>query len=59
MAFYGEEPDFDLEGDEAVILQVGSFEKIPEKEDDVWLVGKVLSNNLVGIMAFKNFMLEL
>lgn len=59
MAFHGNEPEFDLQGEEASVLQVDAFAPTPEAEKDVWLVGRVLCNHFVGILSFKNCMREL
>lgn len=39
MGSWAEEPDFELEGEEKIILNVGSFKTLPELDEDVWTVG--------------------
>lgn len=51
--------DFDLEGEEAVVLKVGKLAKVPVEDSNVWLVGRVLINHYVGIQTFKDVMLNL
>lgn len=58
MGSYGEEPDIELKGDEAVVLNVGCFERSFELEEDVQMVGMVLANHYVSISDFKNVKLE-
>ncbi|XP_057453218.1 uncharacterized protein LOC130745090 [Lotus japonicus] len=59
MGSFSDEPDFDLQGEENVILTVGGFETLPELDEDVWMVGVVLANHPVSVFGFKTVMREL
>lgn len=59
MAFDDEIPDFDLDGDEQVVLNVGPVEVDPDLGQHVWLVGKLLAQQKAEPLVFRSVMLKL
>lgn len=49
-------PEFELEGDETVALDIGEAEVDPNLGVDVWLVGRILSPNKVEPRVFRSVM---
>lgn len=49
-------PDFELEGDEVVALDVGEITIDPSLGVDVWLVAKVLAPHKVEPRVFRSVM---
>lgn len=49
-------PEFELEGDETMALDIGEAEVDPNLGVDVWLVGRILSPNKVEPRVFRSVM---
>lgn len=45
-----------LEGAEAEVLDIGKLDVEPELEEDVWLLGRVLTKARVGVIPFRAVM---
>lgn len=56
MAYEEMIPDFDLEGDETVTLDIDEVEVDPNLGVDVWLVARVLTQNRIEPRVFRSVM---
>lgn len=59
MAYDNLEPDFDLDGDEGTVMDIGPVEVDPDLGVNDWLIGKVLSPHKVEAGIFRSVMLRL